>query len=43
MFLTIVGDLTSLEELSAKFFKVKKSYRRGQKKKVRHLIRKWEH
>lgn len=42
MFLTIVGDLTSLEELSAKFFKMKKSYRRGQKK-VRHLIRKWEH
>lgn len=43
MFLTIVGDLTSLEELSAKFFKVKKKLQKRTKKKVRHLIRKWEH
>lgn len=42
MFLTIVGDLTSLEELSAKFFKVKKATEED-KKEVRHLIRKWEH
>ena len=33
MFLTIVGDLTSLEELSAKFFKVKKKATEEDKKK----------